>query len=67
MSHYTRDWELNTIPARKWASEHGRRIRARATKPPNIKLAPCSQCGEQLNATQRRKPCPKCGHREGSK
>ena len=61
---YRDTWDLKTIPEDVWASEHGRRNRAKQThlpKPPKLKL--CEGCRKvMLNATQRRKPCPGCGY-----
>ncbi len=59
---YSPDWDLATIPEPEWNSENGRRQRAKAPAATNIKLKPCAKCGEPLNATQRRKPCPNCGY-----
>lgn len=58
---YRETWNLSTS---EFKSEHERRNRAMQTHSPNQKLQPCRFCGKQLNATQRRKPCPDCGHKE---
>lgn len=60
---YKPSWELETIPEDKWASEHGRRQRAKGPKVTYAKLKPCDGCGRQLTATERRKPCPQCEHK----
>ena len=62
MSNYQPHWDLSTIPDPEWNSENGRRNRARGPAATNVNIQPCSQCGRPLNATQRRKPCPACGH-----
>lgn len=59
---YNTYWDLSSIPEPEWNREHGRRNRAKGPTATNVKLKPCAECGTQLNATQRRKPCPKCGY-----
>jgi Zn finger protein HypA/HybF involved in hydrogenase expression len=61
--HYSEEWDLSTIPADAWASEHGRRNRAKAPRAPNLKLKPCPNCSEPLSARERDYGgiCPKCG------
>jgi hypothetical protein len=59
---YSPQWDLSTIPEPEWKSENGRRQRAKAPAATYIKLKPCAKCGESLNVTQRRKPCPNCGY-----
>lgn len=64
---YRDTWDLSTIPDDLWASEHGRRQRAKAPAATNIKLEPCPgpKCRAQLTATQRRLPaCPECGRKQ---
>jgi hypothetical protein len=61
MSNYQPHWDLSTIPDEAFASENGRRNRAKAPRAPNLKLEPCGQCGKQLSARERRRACPKCG------
>lgn len=61
---YARNWDLSTIPDDVWASEHGRRNRAKAPDATNIKLQPCIHCTELLTARERRKACPHCGKRQ---
>lgn len=60
---YKPSWDLSTIPAPVWNSENGRRVRPPGSPATHIKLAPCGGCGKSLNATQRRRSCPKCGLR----
>lgn len=67
MSNYQSHWDLTTIPDEQWASEHGRRQRAKAAtyqviKPCNGTQSNGKPCNTLLNATQRRKPCPSCGY-----
>jgi hypothetical protein len=62
MSNYQPHWDLSAIPDAEFRSEHGRRNRAKAPRAPNVKLKPCAKCETPLNASQRRKPCPKCGY-----
>lgn len=68
--NYSPKWDLSTIPAAAWASEHGRRNRAKQLTPPNAKLKPCSNCGTPLSARQRDYGgiCPSCGRKgDGAK
>lgn len=61
---YRDTWELSSIPDDIWASEHGRRQRAKAPRVTNVNLKPCvnPKCRAQLTATERRfTHCPKCG------
>lgn len=59
---YRDTWELHTIPDEIWASEHGRRQRAKAPRVTNVNLKPCAKCRAPLTATERRfTHCPKCG------
>ena len=60
---YQASWDLSTIPDDQWASEHGRRNRAKAPRATNVNLKPCPSCGTKLTARQRRQPCIKCGVR----
>ncbi len=60
MSNYQTHWDLSTIPEREWNSENGRRQRAKAPAVTYQNLKPCTSCGQPLNSTQRRKPCPNC-------
>lgn len=60
---YRPTWNLPSIPSDVWNSENGRRVRPVGSPATYIKLAPCKECGEILNATQRRRACPKCGVR----
>ena len=62
MSNYQPHWDLTTIPDGPFNSERGRRHALKGSQQSNMKLRPCDQCGNALNATQRRKPCPNCGH-----
>lgn len=60
-------WDLSTIPDELWASEHGRRQRAKAPRYTNAVLLPCPNrnCRKQLTATDRRLPaCPHCGQKQ---
>lgn len=60
---YNSNWDLSTIPDDEFRSENGRRQRAKAPAATNVNLQKCANgCGTELNATQRRKPCPKCGY-----
>jgi predicted Zn-ribbon and HTH transcriptional regulator len=59
MIDYMPEWDLSTIPSPVWASEHGRRQRAKAT--PYKVLKPCRNCGIELTAVERRRKCPHCG------
>lgn len=64
---YRETWDLSSIPADVWASEHGRRQRAKGPRVTYAKLEPCLNraCKAQLNATQRRLPaCPECGRKQ---
>lgn len=58
---YHQGWDLSTIPANVWASEQGKRSRAKAPRATNVKLEPCKHCGEPLNARERRRSCKHCG------
>jgi ribosomal protein S27AE len=63
MQSYKPTWDLTTIPDDEFKSEHGRRNRAKAPAATNVNLKQCANgCGTWLNATERRKPCPKCGY-----
>ncbi len=65
MTVYTPDWDLKTIPDDKFASERGRRNRARqGTRSLRIILEPCIHCAEPLGVRQRRGACPMCGKRQ---
>lgn len=54
-------WDLSTIPDEVWASEQGKRSRAKAPRATNVKLEPCKYCGESLTARERRRACKTCG------
>ena len=58
---YVPSWDLSTIPDEVWASEQGRRSRAKAPRVTNVKLEPCKHCGEPLTARERRRACKTCG------
>lgn len=59
---YKPTWDLSTIPAAEWNSENGRRQRAKGPPVTRENIQPCVSCGRNLNATQRRKPCPECSY-----
>lgn len=62
---YRDTWDLSTIPADVFASEHGRRQRAKAPRVTYSKLLPCPGCLTRLTATQRRLPaCPECSRKQ---
>lgn len=64
---YRDTWDLSTIPADVWASEHGRRQRAKGPRVTYAVMLPCLNraCKKQLTATQRRLPaCPYCGWKQ---
>ena len=61
MSEYKPSWDLSTIPDDVWASERGRRNRARQPQTQAMKLKACKGCGLALGAVERRRPCPNCG------
>jgi hypothetical protein len=58
---YSPGWDLSTIPDDAWASEHGRRNRAKGPQATNEKIEFCNVCGLAMNARERRKPCRNCG------
>ena len=61
VSNYQTHWDLSTVPVDKWASENGRRQRAKAPARTYVKLAPCKGCKYLLTAVERRLPrCPYC-------
>lgn len=61
MPSYKPTWDMSTIPDDVLLSEVGRRRRAKGPSVTNVNLKLCAgKCGTWLNATQRRKPCPKC-------
>lgn len=61
---YSHLWDLSTIPQDLFKQEEGRRRRACGPAATNQKLQLCANCRSvELNATQRRKPCPGCGYR----
>lgn len=52
--------DLSQVPDRDIRAEFLKRV-----QPPvrPKKLLPCTGCGTELGARERRKPCPKCGTR----
>lgn len=66
---YSPLWDLSTVPSDLLHQEVGRRRRAAGPAATYLKMRPCDNCKAPLNATERRKPCPECGHkhpRQGS-
>lgn len=64
---YRDSWDLSSIPEDVWASEHGRRQRAKAPRVTYANLLPCPNrdCRKQLNTTERRLThCPHCGRKQ---
>lgn len=58
---YTPDWNIRSIPDDLLNSEAARRRVAKRLGPGNIKLEPCTKCGKELTARQRRLKCPEHG------
>jgi len=52
--------DMTLLELKPYVTEYLSRKRA-GRKPNPPKLKPCKECGEMLNARQRRYPCPKCG------
>lgn len=62
MSNYQPHWDLSTIPDDLLHSEVGRRRRLKGPAITRQNVKPCTSCGKQLNATQRRTACPNCSY-----
>lgn len=61
---YSHLWDLSTIPSDLLNQEVGRRRRAAGPVATYEKKELCANCrAVELNATQRRKPCPGCGYK----